>query len=217
MTDNNYGLNDSAYYDQWAVFQERARQLLQEALGGLEVPGVLWTSHLTDPEYLEASLNSSQYIIQIWTTRNDSAIQNLLSRGYRVIFSNYDAWYLDCGMGAWVGNGHNWCSPYKGWQVVYDNSPHDIAMESTGNPHTDLILGGEAAIWTEQADDATIDSKVRSFYGVQCKWELNGLEEVPCGMISRISIFNTPTQEIDPDKERFYQCWVLNPRPIRAE
>lgn len=160
MTDNNYGLDDSAYYDQWAVFQERARQLLQEALGGLEVPGVLWTSPLTDPEYLETSLNSSQYIIQIWTTRNNSAIQDLLSRGYRVIFSNYDAWYLDCGMGAWVGKGHNWCSPYKGWQVVYDNSPHDIAMESTGNPHTDLILGGEAAIWTEQADDATLDSKL---------------------------------------------------------
>lgn len=167
MTDNNYGLDDSAYYGQWAVFQENARQLLQEALGGVEVPGVLWTSHLTDPKYLESSLNSSQYIIQIWTSRNDSSIQHLLSHGYKVIFSNYDAWYLDCGMGSWVGKDLNWCSPYKGWQFVYDNSPHDIAMESTGYPHTDLILGGEAAIWTEQVDDATLDSKVRICFSVQ--------------------------------------------------
>lgn len=165
MTNNNYGLNESAYYGQWAVFQERARQLLKKAMGGEEVPGVLWTSRLTDPKYLESSLNSSQYIIQIWTTSNDSSIEQLLSRGYRVIFSNYDAWYLDCGMGAWVGKGHNWCSPYKGWQAVYDNSPHDIAMDSTGSPHTDLILGGEAAIWTEQVDDATLDSKVRNCLG----------------------------------------------------
>ena len=32
-----------------------------------------------------------------------------------MIFSNYDALYLDCGYGAWVGEGNNWCSPYKGW------------------------------------------------------------------------------------------------------
>ena len=160
MVDNNHGTDDAAYYGQWAVFQERARKLLQEAAGEREVPGVLWTSHLTEPEYLESSLNSSQYIIQIWTVKNDSSIHNLLSRGYRVIFSNYDAWYLDCGMGAWVGEGNNWCSPYKGWQTVYDNSPHDIAIEETGSPHTDLILGGEAALWTEQADEATLDSKV---------------------------------------------------------
>lgn len=159
MVDNGYGTNESAYYSQWAVFQERARELLHEAAGGRKVPGVLWTSHLTEPEYLE-SLNPSQYIIQIWTTKNDSSIYKLLSRGYRVIFSNYDAWYLDCGMGAWVGEGNNWCSPYKGWQNVYDNSPHDIAFAETGSPYTDQILGGEAALWTEQVDDATVDSKL---------------------------------------------------------
>jgi hypothetical protein len=47
-------------------------------------------------------------------------------QGYRVIFSNYDAWYLDCGYGGWVAAGNNWCSPYKGWQLAYDNSPRQI-------------------------------------------------------------------------------------------
>jgi hexosaminidase len=38
--------------------------------------------------------------------------------GYRLVFSNYDAWYFDCGYGAWLYSGssekNNWCSPFKG-------------------------------------------------------------------------------------------------------
>ena len=163
MTDNNYGVDEAAYYSQWAVFQEKARQLLMEAAGENEIQGVMFTSGLTAPEHIESYLNSSQYIIQIWSTKDDPIIKELLTRDYRVIFSNYDAWYLDCGMGAWVGEGNNWCSPYKGWQTVYENNPYEIAISLTGSSHADLILGGEAALWTEQADDFIIDSKVRIF------------------------------------------------------
>ena len=28
--------------------------------------------------------------------------------------SNTDATYLDCGYGAWIGKGNNYCTPYKG-------------------------------------------------------------------------------------------------------
>ena len=35
-------------------------------------------------------------------------------RPYKTIFSNYDAWYFDCGYAGWVTDGSNWCSPYKG-------------------------------------------------------------------------------------------------------
>lgn len=160
MISNGYGVDAAAYYSQWATFQEKARQLLVAAAEDEGIQGVIWTSELTDPDHLESYLNASQYIIQIWTTKDDPMIKELLTRGYRVIFSNYDAWYLDCGMGAWVGEGNNWCSPYKGWQTVYENNPYDIANSQTGSPHTDLIVGGEAALWTEQADDATVDSKL---------------------------------------------------------
>ena len=44
----------------------------------------------------------------------DESIKNVINKGYRTIFSNYDAWYLDCGYGGWVSNGTNWCAPYKG-------------------------------------------------------------------------------------------------------
>lgn len=160
MTSNGYGVDDNAYYTQWAAFQDKARQLLVTATGNDGIQGIMWTSELTSAERLEASLDASQYIIQIWSTKNDPVIETLLTRGYRVIFSNYDAWYLDCGAGAWVGEGNNWCSPYKGWQKVYDNSPYDIAVSHTGSSYPNLILGGEAVLWAEQTDDATVDSKV---------------------------------------------------------
>ncbi|XP_045139187.1 chitooligosaccharidolytic beta-N-acetylglucosaminidase-like isoform X2 [Portunus trituberculatus] len=160
MIANDHGVDEEAYYRQWAVFQEKAQQLLKKAAKGRKVEGVLWTSELTKPGRLNLSHNSSQYIIQIWSTQDDPVISEMLSLGHRLIFSNHDAWYLDCGVGAWVGDGNNWCSPYKGWQTVYNNSPHTIAMTLTGSPNTELILGGEAALWTEQADTNTVDAKV---------------------------------------------------------
>jgi hexosaminidase len=73
---------------------------------------------------------------------------------FAVLCSNYDAWYLDCGYGGWVGAGNNWCSPYKGWQTVYDNSPRRLYRAQPGSrPDNEaLILGGEAALWSEQVD-----------------------------------------------------------------
>lgn len=35
-----------------------------------------------------------------------------------MVFSNYECLYLDCGYGAWVGEGNNWCSPYKGMHYL---------------------------------------------------------------------------------------------------
>ena len=143
-----------------SIFQEKSRKLLTNANKGVEVPGILWTSHLTEAGRVDRFLNNSQYIIQVWTTGHDPLIAELLQKGYRFIFSNYNVWYLDCGFGAWVGEDNNWCSPYSGWQKVYDNSPHQMALNLTKSTYANLILGGEAALWTEQVDDHNLDAKV---------------------------------------------------------
>ncbi|KAK3884866.1 hypothetical protein Pcinc_010885 [Petrolisthes cinctipes] len=160
MKAQKFGLDADAYYGQWSVFQEKVRQLVTQAHGGVEVPGILWTSHLTEKGRVDRYLNNTKYIIQIWTTGQDALIAELLQKQYKVIFSNYDAWYLDCGGGAWVGDGNNWCSPYSGWQKVYDNSPHAIAKALTNSTHANLILGGEAALWTEQVDEEAVDARL---------------------------------------------------------
>lgn len=160
MNESGYGLSDDAYYNQWSIFQKKSRDLLIAANNNQDVPGIIWTSHLTEAGRADLYLPNDQYIIQIWTTGTDPLIGELLDKKYRVIFSNYDHWYLDCGFGAWVGEGNNWCSPYKGWQAVYDNSPTKIAANLTTSYDPDLILGGEAALWTEQVDGNSLDSRL---------------------------------------------------------
>lgn len=52
------------------------------------------------------------------------------------IFHNY---YFR--FGAWVGEGVNWCAPYKGWQKVYENSPMNIIKQQGYLSKKHLILG----------------------------------------------------------------------------
>ena len=162
------GMNRSAegLYDLWSRFQDRAFNLFTSANNNITIPGVIWTSHLTEKGQTDKYLDKDKYIIQIWSKGNDSWISELLEKGFRVIFSNHDAWYLDCGMGAWVGEGNNWCSPYKGWQKVYDNSPTKLTQHITAGNVTiaKQILGGEAAMWSEQVDSTSLDSRVRILY-----------------------------------------------------
>nr|CAI5818311.1 unnamed protein product [Callosobruchus analis] len=124
------GLNvttEEGWIQLWTHFQNNALQRLYKK-AGREIPAVM-------------------YIIQIWTTGTDRQVGTLLENGYKVILSNYDALYFDCGFAGWVASGNNWCSPYIGWQKVYANTPEKIA-------------GEEAALWTEQADSASVDSRL---------------------------------------------------------
>ncbi|XP_017890303.1 chitooligosaccharidolytic beta-N-acetylglucosaminidase [Ceratina calcarata] len=159
MQKRNWDLSDSSFYMLWNHFQMNALKKLMLANDGKEMPVILWTSGLTNEENIK-HLNSSKYIIQIWTSKSDSTIDRLLQNNFKVIFSNYDALYLDCGFSAWIGEGNNWCSPYKGWQAIYDNSPLQIVKSHGLGNKRNLVLGGEAALWTEQADSASVDAKI---------------------------------------------------------
>ena len=44
-------------------------------------------------------------MIQLWTdgsNPSDLTIKTVAEKGFKMIFSNHDATYLDCGFGAWV-------------------------------------------------------------------------------------------------------------------
>ncbi|CEP13194.1 hypothetical protein [Parasitella parasitica] len=43
---------------------------------------------------------SKDVILQVWT----NPVQKAVKKGYKVIASNYNFWYLDCGHGGWGGN-----------------------------------------------------------------------------------------------------------------
>jgi len=116
---------------------------------------------LTEDGHADRFLDPSRYIIQIWTTATDQSIAELYKQGYKLIMSNYDAWYLDCGYGAWVGDApNNWCSPYIGWQKVYENSPRKLIVNFNVTYDEKQILGGEAALWSEQVDTTGMEGKL---------------------------------------------------------
>ena len=98
--------------------------------------------------------------MQFWDDWDDPNTKQLYEQGYRLIMSNADVLYLDCGYGSWVGNGpNNWCSPYKGWKIIYDNSPRKIIDNYGLIYNAKQFLGGEAALWTENVKSNLLKQK----------------------------------------------------------
>ncbi|XP_055625066.1 chitooligosaccharidolytic beta-N-acetylglucosaminidase isoform X2 [Toxorhynchites rutilus septentrionalis] len=153
MKAKGWGLEESDFMKLWDYFQTNALERLDKSLKDKR-PIIMWTSHLTEEPYVDMYLNKERYIVQVWTTGDDPKIGKLLEKGFRLIISNYDALYMDCGFAGWVTGGNNWCSPYIGWQKIYDND-----LKAMGGQHSHLILGAEAALWTEQADSLTTDAR----------------------------------------------------------
>ncbi len=80
-------------------------------------------------------------------------LKSMADKGYKMIFSNVDSLYLDCGFGAWVGEGNNWCTPYKGWQKIYSNDLYKNLEEQgvkINDNNKKLVLGAEVCMWAEQ-------------------------------------------------------------------
>uniref|UniRef100_A0A2P2I9A9 Beta-hexosaminidase n=1 Tax=Hirondellea gigas TaxID=1518452 RepID=A0A2P2I9A9_9CRUS len=167
MRQEGNGLSASAYYQQWAKFQEKATELLSLAKnevnnGTSNITGIIWSSKLTEMPHVQQYLDKNKYIIQMWSkSSNLGQMKDLLTEGYRIIVSSADAWYLDCGFSSWVSDGHNWCSPYTTWQQVYSHRPSVLARMATGSDsYRSQILGGEVAAWSEQMDSFSLDNKV---------------------------------------------------------
>lgn len=96
QTVKNWDLSESSFYMLWDYFQQKAMDKLKIANDGKEIPIILWTSGLTNEQNIKY-LDPKKYIIQVWTTKDDLSIGRLLRNNFKLIISNYDALYLDCG------------------------------------------------------------------------------------------------------------------------
>jgi hexosaminidase len=121
--------------------------------------------------------------------KNDTIILNWISsknvravidRGYRVIHAASDYFYLDCGMGGWLGKnpqGNSWCDPFKTWSKVrlelfyfrirLQSSVPSLLQIYSFDPFEGFdasqhsqVLGGETLAWSEQIDPTNLDSLV---------------------------------------------------------
>ncbi|KAK1752376.1 family 20 glycosyl hydrolase [Echria macrotheca] len=102
-------------------------------------------------------------VVQTWLGAD--SVKTLTGMGHKIIDSDYNYWYLDCGRGQWLtfGNGeafdsffpfNDWCGPTKSWELIYS---HDPTTDLTPD-EAKLVLGGEVAVWTETIDPQTLDS-----------------------------------------------------------
>ncbi|KAJ4159980.1 uncharacterized protein LMH87_007915 [Akanthomyces muscarius] len=101
-------------------------------------------------------------VVQTW--RGDVAIAETVKQGYKALVGNKASWYLSCGMGSWynAANGaefrqqypfNDYCSPVKNWRLVYAFDP----LAGVPANLTQLVLGGEVHLWSEQADGVNVD------------------------------------------------------------
>uniref|UniRef100_A0A1A9WKE8 beta-N-acetylhexosaminidase n=1 Tax=Glossina brevipalpis TaxID=37001 RepID=A0A1A9WKE8_9MUSC len=155
MTGMGWELETSDFMHLWGHFQMKAMQRIDYVAKQKHVPIILWTSKLTESAHIHKYLDKDRNFIQIWSNGFNTKVLNILKGGYQIIISNYNALYFDCGGASWVSDGNNWCTPYIGWQIVYDNR-----MESIAKDYMSQVLGAEATVWSEQIDEQNLDQRL---------------------------------------------------------
>lgn len=106
----------------------------------------------------------SDVLVQSWL--GGTGVADIAAKGHKVIDSNYEYWYLDCGRGQWLTFSNSlldayapfsdWCSPFKSWERVYSHNP-TAGMNASAAA---LVVGGEVAVWSETIDPTNLDSLV---------------------------------------------------------
>lgn len=133
---------------------------------------VYWEDVLLDAQIkVESSVLPKEHtILQTWNNGPVNT-KRIVAAGYRVIVSSSEYYYLDCGHGGFLGNdsqydqqgggggsdGGSWCAPFKTWQTIYN---YDITDGLVDEEERKLVLGGEVALWSEQADPTVLDSRL---------------------------------------------------------
>ncbi|XP_055912181.1 chitooligosaccharidolytic beta-N-acetylglucosaminidase-like [Eupeodes corollae] len=137
----------------WTHFQTNALARLDKASQESKIPIILWASKLTTPPYIDEDLDKSRYIIQTVANTPEEFIQEALKRGFRFISTNFDL-FINSETANW-NTGNDGDVNLDGWRKFYENKPDRIS----GGPNK-LILGSEAAVWSEQIDEFTLDSQL---------------------------------------------------------
>lgn len=123
----------------------------QQALRAEGKTPVIWEELVLDDNLTLGS----DTIVAVW--RSSINARSVLNKGYRIVHAASDFTYLDCGIGEWLGNetdGKSWCDPFKTWQKIYSFNPYTNVSHSQYNQ----ILGGQALLWSEQADPQNLDT-----------------------------------------------------------
>jgi len=118
-------------------------------------------------------------LVQVW--RSSKRIEEVLKRGYRAIFGDFEHWYLDCGFGGFLdpypsgksptgvpfnsSGGQksklkppylDYCNPHHNWRHMYLYNP----LVNVSDDLHHQVIGGECLMWSEQTDSVDLDTKL---------------------------------------------------------
>ncbi|XP_030380711.1 chitooligosaccharidolytic beta-N-acetylglucosaminidase [Scaptodrosophila lebanonensis] len=151
MRETGYDLSKKSFLKLWSQFHQRNLEAWDDINQRLypnivePKPMIVWSSLLTDPDYIEEYLPKERFIIQTWVGKDDKLNRDLAKLNYRLIISTKDAWYLDHGF---------WGSTkYYNWLKAYNNP-----MPQGTRPGQ--VLGGEACMWSEYVDQNSVEARI---------------------------------------------------------
>lgn len=100
--------NDTDVRGLWCDFMLQSFNRLKKANKNKAPKMVaVWSSGLTNTQ----CLSKNNFAVQVWGGSTWSENYELLLNGYNIVISHVDAWYLDCGFGAWRSTGNNTSLP----------------------------------------------------------------------------------------------------------
>jgi len=127
------------------------------------------TPILYSSSFVRNYIDPKQYVVQLTDEANATSIDDYISSGYKVIFSNHDMWTFEGPAPSWVSRQKSFIqqrdTPRPSWREVYENSPLDM-LTTLGiqNARTTLqtpeqqVLGGEALLWSYETDAESLQS-----------------------------------------------------------
>lgn len=186
LNEKIYLLDDTVQSEDKAVLQPLVQKFMQQAFDHVKAAGlqpIIWEEMILDWNLTLPSTTTAEadqdVLVQVW--RDGARIQEVLEKGYRVLFGEYNDWYLDCGFGGFLdpysggkspaGVPYNtsggepsqvkrpyldYCQPYHNWRHIWTYNPLKDVREDLHH----LVHGGEVLMWSEQTDSVDLDFKL---------------------------------------------------------
>lgn len=182
---NVYLLDETVKSNDSQVLQPLVQAFMSNVLAHVQANGLrpmVWQEQVLEWNISLPMTNSTQQstLVQVWINSHD--IEAVLKKGHRVIFGDYNNWYLDCGYGTFINpypsgvsppgvpygtNGSvptiikdpflDYCNPMKNWRHIYMYNP---LQNITDSNLQNMVEGGEVLLWSEQTDPVDVDYKL---------------------------------------------------------
>merc|ERR1711970_1160224 len=166
LTAQSREVNSRELFELWNTFQTTAFTKLSESMQETGISQKV-TPMIYSSSFVKNYVDPKDYVVQLTDDVNNTNIQQYISKGYKVVFANSDAWSFEGPAPSWVSQAQTYKRdiPRPSWKQVYENSPFDmltgLGVQNARNAlPVDQVLGGEALVWSYETDAESLDSTV---------------------------------------------------------